>query len=354
MDVSFFDSRLSLITDIYTRDIENKLANQLLPFYTGFSSILTNNGTLRNKGFELQVNRDIIRNNNFTWNVGATFTSNRNYVVKLPENDNDLNRQGGTQIWNPNTGQEEWVGGLQEGKRFGGDLVVAFEQAGIYATQAEADADNAITDEFMPVFSRNQRWAGDVKWVDQNGDGIINDLDRKVIGRTTPDFVGGFTTNLSYKNFNLFVKTDFATGHLVWNHIRAKGYGQTQGNLAQPIEVLDSWTPTNTDTDWPRFVFVNGAKNVWRGNESVGSLQTQANNRFWEKGDYLALREVTLSYNVPTEYFNDVIKRLSVYVTGTNLHYFKSMSGDTPEVGGVQYGEFPVPKTFTIGLNLTF
>src|SRR5690606_30402831 len=142
--------------------------------------------------------------------------------------------------------------------------------------------------------------------------------------------------------------------HLVWNHIRNKGYGQTQGNLAQPIEVLDSWTPSNTDTDWPRFVFVNGTKNVWRGNESVSSLQTEANEKFWEKGDYLAIREVTLTYNVPVAYFNDAIKRLSINVTGSNLHYFKSMSGDTPEVWGVQYGEFPVPKTITIGLNVTF
>lgn len=354
LDVSLFDNRLTLIADVYSRDIKDKLANLTLPFYTGFSSILTNNGTIRNKGFELQVNGDIIRNKDFSWNVGATFTTNRNYVQKLPENDNDLNRQGGTLIWNPNTQQEEWVGGFQEGQRSGHDLVVAFEQAGIYATQAEADADNAITDTYMPGASRNQRWAGDVKWVDQNGDGVIDGLDRKVIGRTTPDFVGGITTNLQYKNFSLFVKTDFATGHLVWNHIRNKGYGQTQGNLAQPAEVLDSWTPDNTNTDWPRFVFVNGAKNVWRGNESVSSLQNFANAKFWEKGDYLALREVTLNYSVPTDYFNDVIKRLDIYVTGTNLHYFKSMSGDTPEVGGVQYGQFPVPKTFTIGLNVTF
>lgn len=354
LDISFFDNRISIITDVYSRDIKDKLANLTLPFYTGFSSILTNNGTIRNKGFELQINGDIIRNDDLTWNVGATFTTNKNYVQRLPENDNDLNRQGGTLIWNSSTGEEEWVGGFQEGQRSGHDLVVAFEQAGIYATQAEADADNAITDDFMPGPSRNQRWAGDVKWVDQNGDGVINGLDRKVIGRTTPDFVGGLTTSLKYKNFNLFVKTDFATGHLVWNHIRNKGYGQTQGNLAQPVEVLDSWTPTNTDTDWPRFVFVNGAKNVWRGNENASSLQNFGNNKFWEKGDYLALREITLSYNVPTEHFNDVIKRLNIYVTGTNLHYFKSMSGDTPEVGGVQYGQFPVPKTFTIGLNVTF
>jgi hypothetical protein len=145
----------------------------------------------------------------------------------------------------------------------------------------------------------------------------------------------------------------------VWNHIRNKGYGQTQGNLNQPTEVLDSWTPTNTDTDWPRFVFVNGTKNIWRGNEGAGygdsnSLLNAANSQFWEKGDYLALREVTLSYDVPAEYFNDVIKRLNIFVTGSNLHYFKSFTGETPEVGGVQYGAFPVPKTVTIGLNLTF
>ncbi|MFK5972860.1 MAG: TonB-dependent receptor [Flavobacteriaceae bacterium] len=359
LDISFFDERLTFITDVYSRDIKDKLADLTLPFYTGFSSIKTNNGTIRNKGFELQVNGDIIRNENLTWNVGATFTTNKNYVVDLPENDNDNNRQNGTLIWNPNSGQEEWVGGFQEGQRSGHDLVVAFEQDRIYATQAEADADNSITDEFAPSASTNQRWAGDVKWVDQNKDGVINGLDRKVIGRTTPNFIGGLTTSLKYKNFNLFVKTDFATGHLVWNHIRAKGYGQTQGNLNQPIEVLDSWTPTNTDTDWPRMVFVNAAKNVWRGNEGANfrdsnSLQNAGNSQFWEKGDYLALREVTLSYNVPTEYFKNVVKGLRIYLTGTNLHYFKSMSGDTPEIGGVQYGAFPVPKTYTIGLNVTF
>jgi TonB-linked SusC/RagA family outer membrane protein len=348
-DIGLFDNRVTLIADIYSRDIKDKLSPLLLPFYTGFSSITTNNGTLRNKGFELQMDADIIRTNDLTWTMGAAFSTNKNYVVKLPNNDNDLNRQGGQLIWNPSTGQEEWVGGSQEGQRYGGDLVFAYIQDDIYDTQAEADADNGITDELMPGNSRNKRWAGDVKWRDINEDGIINSLDRKVIGRTTPDFTGGISTSLKYKNFSLFVKTDFATGHLVWNQVRNKGYGQTQGNLAQPIEVLDAWTPTNTDADWPRFVFVNGAKNVWRG-----GLQTGGNNKFWEKGDYLALREVTFSYNVPTKYFKDKVSRANIYITGSNLHYFKSTSGDTPETGGVQNGSFPLPKTFTVGLNLTF
>lgn len=354
LDISLFDDRFSFILDVYSRDINDKLANLTLPYYTGFSGILTNNGKINNKGFELQMNGDIIKNEDFSWSVITTFTSNKNYVTSLPDNDNDLNRQGGTLIWNSKTSQEEWVGGFQEGRRSGYDLVVAFEQAGIYASQAEADADNSITDEYMPGASRNKRWAGDVKWVDQNNDGIINGLDRKVIGRITPNIVGGFSSNFNYKNFNLFVKTDFAAGHLVWNHLKNKGYAQTQGNLEQPIEVLDSWTPTNTNTDWPRFVFVNGAKNIWRGSESASSLQNYGNEQFWEKGDYLALRELTFSYDIPSELFKNSIDKLSVYLTGSNLHYFKSMSGDTPELGGVQYGNFPVPKTFTVGLNVTF
>lgn len=358
LDISFLNDRLTFIADVYSRDVKDKLADLTLPFYTGFSSILTNNGTIRNKGFELQANADIIRNEDLTWNVGATLTSNKNYVQKLPENANERNRQNGQLIWNAKSGQEEWVGGLQEGQRVGNDLVFAYEQERIYVDQADADADSSIEDTFLPG-DKFTHFAGDVKWKDQNGDGVINSLDRKVIGRTTPDVLGGLTTSLKYKNFNLFVKTDFATGHMVWNHIRNKGYGQTQGNLNQPEVILDSWTPTNTDTEWPRFVFVNGTKNVWRGGEGAGygdssSLLNAGNSKFWEKGDYFALREVTLSYDVPAEYFNDIIKRLNIFVTGSNLHYFKSYTGETPEVGGIQYGAFPVPRTVTIGLNLTF
>ncbi|WP_240915517.1 TonB-dependent receptor [Polaribacter sp. 20A6] len=344
LDVSFFNNRLNFITDVYSRDVKDKLAYLTLPYYTGFGGILTNNGTIRNKGFELEMNADVIRNDDLTWNVGATLTSNKNYVIKLPENDNELNRQGGTEIYNPATGQNEWVGGLQEGQRVGNDLIVTYEQDYIYADQAAVDAHATRSDELLR--DPTKRFPGDVAWVDQNDDNVINSLDRKVLGRSTPDFIGGLTSSLTYKNFNLYIKTDFATGHLVNNHIRVKGLAQTQGNLNQPIEVLNSWSPTNTDTDLPRFIFVDAQKNIFRGDGS--------SSRFWEKGDYLALREVTFKYNVPTKYFNDAISNLSIYATGSNLHYFKSYSGDSPEVGGVQYGEFPMPRTITIGVNILF
>ncbi|MBC9794958.1 SusC/RagA family TonB-linked outer membrane protein [Sinomicrobium weinanense] len=346
LDISFFKNRINIIADYFIRDVEDKISDLTLPYWTGFGSIRTNNGILRNKGLELQLNADIIRNEDFSWNVNGSVSHIKSFVQQLPDNDNELNRQGGSQIYNPNTGELEWVGGLQEGQRVGTDLVVTYEQDYIYADQAEVDAHAGRQDELLP--DPTKRYPGDVAWVDVNNDDVINSYDRKVIGRTTPDFIGGLSTNLKYKNFGLFVKTDFATGHVIYNHIRGKGLAQTQGNLNQDALVLDSWTPENRHTDIPRFVFVDAQRNIFRGSEAV------VNSHFWEKGDYLALREVTLSYDLPTEVFKDKINRLRLYVTGSNLHYFKSYSGDTPERGGYQYGEFPVPRTFTVGLDLTF
>ncbi|AVR47140.1 SusC/RagA family TonB-linked outer membrane protein [Christiangramia fulva] len=346
LDLSLFNDRINFIGDYFIRDVEDKLASLTLPYWTGFSGITTNNGTLRNKGVEVQLSADLIKTENLNWNIRGTLSKIKSFVVSLPENDNELNRQGGTQIYNPDTGELEWVGGLQEGQRVGTDLVVTYVQDYIYANQAEVDADANVQDDLLP--NPFKRYPGDVAWVDVNGDDVINSYDRQVIGRTTPDFYGGLSTSLNYKNFGLYVKTDFAAGHIIYNHIRGKGLAQTQGNLNQDALVLQSWTPENTDTDVPRFVFVDAQRNIFRGSEGI------VNSRFWEKGDYLALREITLSYDVPTEeLLKDKIQKLSLYVTGSNLHYFKSYSGDTPEMGGYQAGEFPLPRTLTLGLNLT-
>lgn len=346
LDVASKNNRISLIGDYFIRDVEDKIANLTLPYWTGFSSIRTNNGTLRNKGVEIQLTAKPIETETINWSVSGTLSHVKSFVQKLPENDNELNRQGGIQIYDPATGELIWVGGLQEGQRVGTDLIVTYIQDYIYANQNEVDEHADRQDDLLP--NPFQRYPGDVAWVDRNNDNIINSFDRQIIGRSTPDLIGAFSSNFQYKNFGFYVKTDFATGHMIYNHIRGKGLAQTQGNLNQDALVKQSWTPENTDTDVPRFVFVDAQDNIFRGSEGV------VNSRFWEKGDYLALREVTLEYSLPSSILQSIAKRLKVYATGTNLHYFKSYSGDTPEEGGYQAGEFPMPKTFTFGANLTF
>lgn len=353
LDVGFLNSRITLMADYFIRDVKDKLAGLTLPLWTGFSSITTNNGTLQNKGLELQLNADLIKTDALTWNMGLTYYSVRNFAKELPFNDVEKNRQGGTEIYDPATKGTKYVGGLQEGERVGYDVITAYVFDGVYQTQADIDEHAGRVVEFAT--KKNTRFLGDTRWKDLNGDGIINSLDRKVIGRVTPDFSGGIISDLSYKNFNLFVKTDFAVGHYIINGRRVKGIAQTQGNQNGPLEIRDSWTPDNPTSNIPIFTLVDRQRNHLAAGGDQGSLDNSS-SRMWEKGDYFALREVTLSYSLSGKVANDAFRNVRLYVTGTNLAYFNGFSGSSPEVpnGGIDYGRFPLPRTLTLGVNVSF
>jgi len=354
LDMGLFNDRLTFIGDYFVRDVKDKLASQTLPLWTGFSSITTNNGILRNKGLELQVNSDIVKTNDWNWNLGLTYYSVKNYAHKLPDNGIENNRQGGQEIYDPETGETKYVGGLQEGKRVGYDLITAYVFDGVYQTQEDIEEHSDRTVEFAA--RPDTRFLGDTRWKDLNGDGVINNLDRKVMGRTSPDFTGGLTSDLTYKNFNLYVKTDFAVGHHLINGRRVKGIAQTQGNQNGPAEIADSWTPENPDSNIPIFTLVDRQNNHLAGGYDQGS-RTDGSSRMLEKGDYLALREVTLSYNLDGQFANNVFKNLRVYLTGANLKYFNSFSGSMPEEAGnngIDMGRFPLPRTYTLGVNVSF
>lgn len=353
LDIGFLDSRITLMADYFVRDVKDKLANLTLPLWTGFSGITTNNGTLRNKGLELQLNADVVKTDALTWNMGLTYYSVRNFAKELPFNDVEKNRQGGTEIYDPATGDTKYVGGLQEGERVGYDVVTAYVFDGVYQTQADIDEHAGRVVEFAT--QKDTRFLGDARWKDLNGDGVINYLDRKVIGRVTPDFTGGITSDLTYKNFNLFVKTDFAVGHYIINGRRVKGIAQTQGNQNGPLEIRDSWTADNPTSNIPIFTLVDRQRNHLAAGGDQGSLSSSS-SRMWEKGDYFALREVTLSYNLSGKVANDAFRNVRLYLTGTNLAYFNGFSGSSPEApsGGIDYGRFPLPRTLTLGVNVTF
>ncbi|MCW0483898.1 SusC/RagA family TonB-linked outer membrane protein [Gaoshiqia sediminis] len=353
LDLGLFDNRVTVIGDYFIRDVEDKLADLTLPLWTGFSGITTNNGTLRNKGLELQVNADVVKTNDFNWNLGLTYYRVRNFAQQLPENGVDKNRQGGTEIYDPKTGGTKYVGGLQEGERVGYDVITAYVFDGVYKTQAEIDEHADRTVEF--AYRKNTRFLGDARWKDQNGDDVINYLDRVVIGRRTPDFTGGFTSDFSYKNFSLFVKTDFAVGHYIINGRRVKGISQTQGNQNGPLEIRDSWTPENPTSDVPIFTLVDRQRNHLAAGGDQGSMD-HSSSRMWEKGDYLALREVTLSYDLSGKVVKDLFQNMRLYVTGSNLAYFNDFSGSSPEESGdgIDMGRFPLPRTVTFGVNVTF
>jgi len=354
LDLGLFNNRVNFLVDYFIRDIYDKLADQRIPISTGFSSVKINNGTLQNRGIEIEANFKVINTDDIKWNIGANFTRIRSFVKKLPHNGNNKNRIGGQEIWDPsNPTKTMYVGGRQEGERVGDDLVVGYQDEGVYHNQAELEADKDRQIDFyagtIPAANRKPM-VGDTRWKDVNGDGIINSRDRVVLGRTTPDFIGGFTTDFTYKNINLFVKTDYAVGHLVHNGVRSRGISQVQGNMNWTSEIKDTWTPENPNADIPRYDFTDP-----RGNHKAGGEgQFTASSRYWEKGDYLALREITLSYNLPGAAVNNAFKDIRLFVSGTNLAYFTKYSGYSPEKGGWDNGRFPLPRSFTFGINATF
>ncbi|MGM0620059.1 MAG: SusC/RagA family TonB-linked outer membrane protein [Bacteroidota bacterium] len=353
LDVGLFDNRVSLISDFFIRDVQDKLAGLTLPLWTGFSSITTNNGTLQNRGFELEVDANVVKTTDVNWNLGLTYYRVRNYAKQLPENGVEKNRQGGTEIYDPETGETKYVGGLQEGERVGYDVITAYVFEGVYKTQADIDAHEGRIVEF--AYDKDTRYLGDAIWKDLNDDGVINYLDREVIGRRTPDFTGGLTSDFSYKNFNLYVKTDFTLGHYIINGRRVKGISQTQGNQNGPAEIADTWTPDNHDSDIPIFTLVDRQNNHLAAGYDQGSMD-HSSSRMWEKGDYFALREVTLSYNLDGSNVGNFFKNTRIYLTGSNLAYFNSFSGSSPEESsnGIDMGRFPLPRTLTLGVNVNF
>lgn len=347
-DFGFWGDRINILADYFIRNVDDKLAGLTLPQWTGFSSILTNNGTLQNRGLELELNATLVNTDDWNWNVGGTYFTQRRYVKSLPDNGVENNRQGGIEIYDPETGDTKYIGGLQEGQRVGTDIVTSYIQEGVYQTEEDLAEHEGRRVDFAtnPDFQQ----LGDSRWRDVNGDNVIDFRDRVPLGRVTPDFFGGFTSDLTYKNFNLFVKTDFALGHLILNSPRVRGMGQVQGNQNWTTEILETWTEENPTSNVPRYDFTDPQRN----HQPFGG-QFNGSSRYWEKGDYLALREVTLSYNLPGDIFNNnLFQNLRLYATGGNLAYFNDYTGNSPENGGVDTGRYPLPVTYTLGLNVTF
>ena len=375
LDLGFLNNRFNLILDYYNRTTSDLLTNVNLPSYTGFDSFKTNLGTLRNSGFEVEGNLNLITNRKgFNWDFSFNASYVRNKIIKLPYNGNENNRQGGSQVWDPEQGKVVWVGGYQEGQTMGD--MYAYQQIKVLRDQNEVqqlagDYKDLVAGLYGPNVSEADKKKygltkpieeGDVLWADLNGDNIIDELDRVKVGNIYPKWTGGFSTTLSYKNVSLYGRFDFAVGHTILNMVTTRSLGQSVGFKNIISEGLASWTEENRDTDIPKLYYDDSTskKNFYRDTKGVDI--TSSNNRsslLYEKGDYLALRELTLSWKLPSKWISKVhMTNASIYVTGQNLFYITGYSGTSPEAPlvypGVDTGRYPTPRTVLMGINVSF
>jgi TonB-linked SusC/RagA family outer membrane protein len=373
LDLGLFGNRVTFVFDYFDRVTSDLLTNLALPSYTGFSSVKTNLGSYQNKGYEFTLNGTVLNapgGLRLDLSANASFVTNK--ILKLPFNGNDLNRQGGLQIYDPASGKVVWVGGLQEGKQLG-DLF-AFKQVSIFKDDADIAKIAANRWDQVALIGgpsrpgTNKITPGDVNWFDVDKNDTIDSRDQVHVGNIYPKWTGGFSINLSYKGFSLYTRFEFATGHTIYNDLFARTLGNFQGTFNYFVDQKRAWSPTNRDTDIPKVYYADqvaapiGKKNYTRINNASAAINSN-NSMLYEKGDYLAGREFTLSYDLPRNILSKT-KHLSkgrVFVSGSNLFYLTKFTGPTPEppvsggsITGYYNGLFPVPRSFVVGVEVAF
>ncbi|MCF0175599.1 MAG: TonB-dependent receptor [Bacteroidales bacterium] len=356
LDLGFFNGRLEFAIDGYNKITYDRLYDNKLPSTTGYSSIKCNYGSMGTKGIEVEVNAVPVSTRNFSWNLGFNFTWYRTIILSQPENGELLNRTGGNYVYDPVTGEDVKVGGFAEGERFGGRW--AFNAIGVYQTDEEAAL--APYDEQA---KGRKKYAGDTIWEDRNNDGYINAKDMVFMGWIRPDKLGGITNEFRYKGLTVRVIADFAMGHVINNGNLGYGLASIRNNFNTfGAALTDCWTPENPDAKYPRFTPMSdsdyGLRNFTRSGESIGASTSGQTNTsmFYHKGDYLALREISFSYNLPDKAVKAIhLKGLQVFGGVYNVGYLTAYDGMVPELyNGYDYGFYPRPREFSFGLNLSF
>jgi hypothetical protein len=378
LDISFFQNRLNLNTTVYNRVVSDKIASITTPSHSGITAFTSNNGTLRNRGVEIELSAKILNTRDVKSNFRLTAAYNNNKVIKLPDNVNENNRQGGTQVYvpgsyNPETKESEmmWVGGYQEGQTPGD--IYGFLAEGLF-TEAELNSDEfayridrSTTSTFgvsaPPVLYGPKAWAalenkgsalpiqpGDVKWKDVNGDGIIDDYDKVKLGNSVPKWTGGFFLDFSWKGLTLSGRFDYALGYKVVDLASPQIMGCAQGTfntIANVADMYDSATGAYKNM-YCQYTWADqlGKRNICRAWSSV----------FTYEGSYLCAREISLSYALPKSLLKHIkVEKANIFVSGQNLGYLtKAGMLGSPEYGANYWGVYTLPRVLIFGGNITF
>lgn len=347
LDLGLLNNRISFLFDYFQRRTDNLITSLSLPRSTGFASILTNLGSLQNKGIEFEVAARILpATSAFQWQLSFNASKIKNKILKLPYNGALNNRVGGDLVWDEGTKDYVWKGGLQEGGRIGD--MYTLKQVAIYATDAEA----ALGPKYNNIVGADKtQYGGDVKFYDADGNNIIDNKDQVYMGNIYPVWTGGFSNTFSYKGISLYIRMDYTTGHTIFNYgklfLDMNGY--SDGSFTKE-KYEKSWKEQGDIAEQSRYYW--GGERTQRNN--FFGVVDRGNSIFYYKGDFLCLREITLSYSVPEQILKKArISGLRFNVTANNLHYFTKYNGLNPEDGGRDDGRYPMPKNFIFSASIT-
>lgn len=331
LDLSFWDSRISVTVDAY-RKLTNRLIFKLdLPYTSGFNRTNgANIGQLLNKGLEIQINTDNIRGK-FTWSTNFNLYFNRNKITSLPE----------TVAGDPSSSDftESLPGSFSTSLPT--SIFRVGEPVGSFFGYRSKGVDPAT---------------GNMIYEDINNDKKITAADRVILGNALPDFTGGLTNTFGYKGVDLSFFVYWSYGNKVYNQTRNMLERMSSYNNGD-VRTLNRWTPDNTITDVPKAVFNDPTV--------AGSLTNgEVSQRFVEDGSFIRMKNITLGYTFPSPVIKKAgISSARVYVSAQNLFMITNYSGLDPESQnqsvknsqlGIDWAVQPQPRTFLVGLNVNF
>jgi len=348
LDLSFFKSQFSVSVDVYRKVTKDLLLNADMPTSSGFATAYKNVGSVQNEGLEITLNAKLIKKSKFTWNSSFNIAFNNNKIISLNGGQEALlttinwdNQWRSLPAYIAKVGQPigQFYGYIWDGLYQLKDFNVT--PSGSYVLKTN------VTSNTTTASSKIQ--PGHIKYRDLNGDLIMNDNDKTVIGNATPKFTGGFTNNFKYEQFDMNLFFQFSYGGQLLNANRLVFEGNSGRTLQnQFVSVLNRWTLKNQ----------NNTMYVAKGEgDKVYS------SRVIEDGSYLRLKTLQFGYTInPKEAKKLNIQSFRIYVSGQNLWTLTNYKGYDPEVSayssaltpGFDYSVYPRAKTMTIGINLNF
>lgn len=335
IDFMAFNNRLSLTADYYVKNTKDILLTVPIPISSGGANDpIRNAGKIRNNGFEFNLGWMDQPNPDISYGINLIGSFNKNKVIAMGSESGSI--KGGSTNQNITTSE------TKAGYPIGGYWLIS--TAGYFNSQEEVDAYAKDGKKIQPAAE-----PGDIKFVDANNDGVINDDDRVFQGSPFPDFTFALNGNMRYKNFDLSIGLQGVLGNKIYNATRQTLEDVTKGSnfLAS---CLDYWTPENKNASHPRLTWDDPNRNT-----------RAESDRYLENGSYLRLRSVQLGYTFPQTWFKGAIQHARVYINAENLFTITSYSGYSPDVNadnanyrGFDNFIYPTNRTFMLRLNVTF
>ena len=331
LEGNFFNNRLNLRANYFHSKTNNLVTLGTLAYVAGLTDYYTNDGSLKNTGFDAAFNAKVVNEKNFKFELGASVGHYKNELVKLPQGQTSFE----TSIYNGTVLSKV---GQSAGVFYG------YKTDGVYATSAEAAADGKyiLDDSSNPVYFG----AGDMKFVDKDNNGEINEADRFIIGDPNPDIYGNINMKFHFgQNWTLATNFNYSLGNDIYNYQRSVLEGGS--NFINQTKAMNRhWTTEGQVTDIPQIVYQDPMGN------------SRFSDRWIEDGSYLKLKNVTLSYKVPVR--NEYIQGITVWAAANNLFTLTEYLGTDPEVScrnsvlyqGIDAGFLSSGRSFHLGVKI--